>query len=74
MPRQSRRDNLRMGSRLLDTALDWLISERRVPLYVDVSSGSYGAPRLYERSGFRKIGEYGFAVGKTSDHEFILKR
>jgi ribosomal protein S18 acetylase RimI-like enzyme len=63
-----------MGSRLLETALDWLISERRAPLYVGVWSENYGAQRLYERHGFSKIGEYGFPVGKTIDREFILKR
>lgn len=70
----SKYHNLRMGSRLLETALDWLISERRAPLYVGVWSENYGAQRLYERHGFSKIGEYGFPVGKTIDREFILKR
>jgi diamine N-acetyltransferase len=70
----SRYHNLRIGSRLLDTALDWLISERRDPLYVGVWSENYGAQRLYGRYGFRKVGEYGFPVGKTLDREFILKR
>jgi diamine N-acetyltransferase len=66
--------NLRIGSRLLDAALDWLRSEGRTPLYVGVWSENFGAQRLYERYGFRKIGEYGFPVGKTVDREFILKR
>lgn len=66
--------NLRMGSLLLNTALSWLESERRTPLYVGVWSENYGAQRLYERHGFRKVGDYGFPVGKTVDHEFILKR
>jgi ribosomal protein S18 acetylase RimI-like enzyme len=66
--------NLRLGSQLLNTALDWLISAGRQPLYVGVWSENYGAQRLYERYGFRKVGEYGFPVGKTVDREFILKR
>jgi len=33
-----------------------------------------GAQRFYGRYGFKKVGEYGFPVGKTVDHEFILKR
>lgn len=70
----SKHHNLRMGSRLLSTALDWLESERFAPLYVGVWSENLGAQRLYERHGFRKAGEYGFPVGKTVDHEFILKR
>lgn len=70
----SKHHNLRIGSRLMDTALDWLASEKRTPLYVGVWSQNLGAQRLYERYGFRKCGEYGFRVGKTVDHEFILKR
>lgn len=66
--------NLRLGSQLLSTALDWLESVGRKPLYVGVWSENLGAQRLYERHGFRKVGEYGFPVGKTVDHEFILKR
>ena len=49
-------------------------SEGRTPLYVGVWSENLGAQRLYERHGFEKVGEYGFPVGKTVDHEFILKR
>jgi diamine N-acetyltransferase len=70
----SKHHNLRLGTRLMDTALDWLISERRTPLYVGVWSENYGAQRFYERYGFSKVGEYGFPVGKTIDREFILKR
>jgi ribosomal protein S18 acetylase RimI-like enzyme len=66
--------NLRLGSQLLNMALDWLICVERQPLYVGVWSENYGAQRLYERYGFRKVGEYGFPVGKTVDREFILKR
>jgi ribosomal protein S18 acetylase RimI-like enzyme len=66
--------NLRLGSRLLSTSLDWLATEGRTPLYVGVWSENYGAQRLYERHGFAKSGEYGFPVGKTIDREFILKR
>lgn len=71
---QSKYHNLRLGSRLMDTALDWLASERRRPLYVGVWSENLGAQRLYGRYGFEKIAEYGFPVGKTIDREFILKR
>ena len=70
----SKHHNLRLGSQLLSTALDWLASVGRKPLYVGVWSENLGAQRLYERHGFRKVGEYGFPVGKTVDHEFILKR
>lgn len=66
--------NLRLGTRLMNTGLEWLASQGRVPLYVGVWSENYGAQRFYERYGFSKVGEYGFPVGKTVDREFILKR
>ncbi|MEP7247129.1 MAG: GNAT family N-acetyltransferase [Gammaproteobacteria bacterium] len=66
--------NLRLGTRLMTLALDWLATEGRAPLYVGVWSENDGAQRLYGRYGFTKIGEYGFRVGTTIDREFILKR
>ena len=65
--------NLRIGTRLLAMALDWLAAEKRTPLYVGVWSENYGAQRLYQRYGFAKVGEYFFPVGRTRDREFILK-
>lgn len=66
--------NLRIGTRLMDTALAWLAAAGHAPLYVGVWSENFGAQRLYARYGFTHIGEYGFPVGKTIDREFILKR
>ena len=66
--------NLHLGTQLMDTALAWLESERRTPLYIGVWSQNHGAQRFYGRYGFKKVGEYGFPVGNTVDHEFILKR
>jgi ribosomal protein S18 acetylase RimI-like enzyme len=66
--------NLRLGTRLMDIGLQWLVSQGRSPIYVGVWSENYGAQRFYERYGFSKIGEYGFPVGTTVDREFILKR
>lgn len=66
--------NQRLGARLLDTALGWLAEQNFSPLYIGVWSQNYGAQRFYGRYGFKKISEYGFHVGKTVDHEFILKR
>ena len=63
-----------VGSRLLDTALDWLSARGHTPLYIGVWSENLGAQRLYGRHGFEKIGEYDFPVGKTLDREFILRR
>ena len=66
--------NQRLGARLLDAALDWLIEQDFSPLYIGVWSENHGAQRFYGRYGFKKVAEYGFPVGKTVDHEFILKR
>jgi ribosomal protein S18 acetylase RimI-like enzyme len=63
-----------LGTRLLDTVLDWLASQGRTPLYVGVWSENFGAQRLYRRYGFEKVGEYRFAVGEQLDIEFILKQ
>ena len=70
----SRHHNLRLGSRLMDLGLQWLEAEGRTPIYIGVWSENFGAQRFYGRYGFTKVGEYGFPVGKTVDHEFILKR
>jgi ribosomal protein S18 acetylase RimI-like enzyme len=63
-----------IGTRLLETALDWLAAAGHAPLYVGVWSENYGAQRLYGRYGFRKVGEYEFPVGRQLDREFILTR
>ena len=69
-----RYQNAKLGSRLLETALDWLAEQKRSPVYIGVWSKNYGAQRFYGRYGFVKVGDYQFRVGKTVDHEFILKR
>jgi ribosomal protein S18 acetylase RimI-like enzyme len=70
----STHQNQQLGAKLLDAALGWLAEQRFSPLYIGVWSQNYGAQRFYGRYGFTKVGEYGFPVGKTVDHEFILKR
>lgn len=70
----SRHHGHRLGTRLLETALEWLESERFSPLYVGVWSENFAAQRLYARYGFKKVGEYGFPVGDHIDREFILRR
>lgn len=63
------------GSRLLATALDWLEAQQTTgALWIGVWSQNLGAQRLYERMGFAKVGEYEFKVGRSRDHEFILRR
>jgi ribosomal protein S18 acetylase RimI-like enzyme len=63
-----------VGSRLMSTTLDWLERAGRRRIWIGVWSENLGAQRLYERHGFAKVGEYGFKVGQTTDHEFILRR
>jgi len=62
-----------LGSRLLQTSLDWLAAPGR-RLWIGVWSRNHGAQRLYERHGFRRVGGYQFPVGATLDDEFILSR
>jgi ribosomal protein S18 acetylase RimI-like enzyme len=66
--------NLRLGARLMDLGLEWLASQGKLPIYIGVWSENHRAQRFYARYGFNKVGEYGFPVGKTVDHEFIFKR
>jgi ribosomal protein S18 acetylase RimI-like enzyme len=63
-----------LGAQLMEIALAWLEREGPRRLWIGVWSGNLGAQRLYERAGFRKVGEYGFQVGGSTDHEFILAR
>jgi ribosomal protein S18 acetylase RimI-like enzyme len=70
----ARHHNLRLGTRLMELGLEWLEAQNRTPIYIGVWSENYGAQRFYARYGFEKVGEYGFPVGSTVDHEFILKR
>src|SRR4051812_14801892 len=59
--------NLRLGSRLMDLALESLEAQGRIPIYIGVWSENYRAQRFYARYGFLKVGEYGFRVGGTVD-------
>lgn len=68
----ARYQNLHLGTKLMDIALDWLAGEGFTPIYIGVWSQNHGAQRFYARYGFSKVGEYGFPVGKTVDREFIL--
>jgi len=61
------------GSLMLRASLDWLQTPGRT-LWIGVWSENYGAHRLYGRHGFSKAGTYEFPVGKTRDHEFVLRR
>ena len=70
---QTEFQNRGLGARLMDEALACLARKNRKPVYIGVWSENFGAQRFYARYGFTKVGEYGFRVGSTIDHEFILK-
>lgn len=63
-----------LGARLFDLSIDWLQRDGPRDVLIGVWSENHGAQRFYGRRGFEKVGEYGFRVGATVDHEFILRR
>ena len=65
---------LGLGTRLLQTALDWMEAHTDGPLWIGVWSGNLKAQRLYAHHGFEKAGEYQYPVGRWLDDEFILRR
>jgi GNAT superfamily N-acetyltransferase len=63
-----------LGVRLFAETLAWLQAEGRPTVWLGVWSENHGAQRFYERQGFAKVGEYGFAVGSIVDREYIFRR
>jgi GNAT superfamily N-acetyltransferase len=63
-----------LGRGLFDEVMAWLQRDSARAIWIGVWSENHGALRFYARQGFEKVGEYGFAVGSTVDHEFILRR
>ncbi len=68
------RQNSGWGSRLFETALQWLQRDGPRTLWIGVWSENFGAQRFYARYGFEKVGEYEFPVGQVRDLEYILRR
>ena len=62
------------GGRLFDQAERWLLRDGPRTLWIGVWSENFGVQRFYARQGFSRVGGYKFAVGKTLDDEFILRR
>jgi len=62
------------GGRLFGEVERWLLKDGPRTLWIGVWSENFGAQRFYERQGFSRVGGYKFAVGKTLDDEFILRR
>jgi GNAT superfamily N-acetyltransferase len=63
-----------LGARLFAETMAWLQSRGPRTVWIGVWSENHGALRFYGRHGFTKVGEYGFHVGDTVDHEYILRR
>jgi diamine N-acetyltransferase len=63
-----------VGGRLFADVMAWLERDGTRDIWIGVWSENHGAQRFYDRHGFAKVGEYGFRVGSTVDHEFILRR
>ncbi|MFI4964483.1 MAG: GNAT family N-acetyltransferase [Caulobacterales bacterium] len=63
-----------LGARLFAESISWLQSQGPRPVWIGVWSENHGAQRFYGRHGFKKAGEYGFAVGDTVDREYIFRR
>jgi len=63
-----------LGKALFAEVMAWLQAGGPRTVWLGVWSENHGALRFYARQGFAKAGEYGFAVGKTVDREFILRR
>lgn len=63
-----------LGARLFAEVIQWLQRNGPRDVWIGVWSENHGAQRFYLRHGFEKVGEYGFPVGRTVDHEFILRR
>lgn len=63
-----------LGRRLFAETIAWLQARGPRDVWIGVWSENYGAQRFYARHGFEKVGEYGFRVGRTVDHEFIFRR
>jgi len=66
--------NAGWGGKLFDEVERWLLRDGPRTLWIGVWSENFGAQRFYERQGFARVGGYKFAVGKTLDDEFILRR
>ena len=68
------RQNGGLGRGLFEEVMAWLQRSGPRTIWIGVWSENHGAQRFYLRHGFEKVGEYGFAVGRTVDREFILRR
>jgi GNAT superfamily N-acetyltransferase len=63
-----------IGGRLFGEVMGWLQQQGPRTVWIGVWSENHAALRFYRRQGFERVGAYGFHVGQTVDHEFILRR
>lgn len=63
-----------LGSRLFAEIMAWLQDGGPRGLWIGVWSENHGARRFYARHGFEVVGTYEFVVGRTRDHELIMRR
>jgi GNAT superfamily N-acetyltransferase len=69
-----RAQNGGLGARLFESVTEWLQRDGPRTVWIGVWSQNHGAQRFYARHGYERVGSYGFRVGATVDHEFILRR
>jgi ribosomal protein S18 acetylase RimI-like enzyme len=63
-----------LAAQLIDEVMAWLERDGPRVVWLGVWSENHRAQRFYARRGFTQVGEYGFRVGRTVDHEYILRR
>jgi ribosomal protein S18 acetylase RimI-like enzyme len=63
-----------LALRLLTAVMAWLERDGPRQVWLGVWSENHRAQAFYARHGFVRVGEYGFQVGRTVDHEYILRR
>lgn len=63
-----------LGTRLLKTALEWMLAHTDGPLWIGVWSGNEKAQKLYAAHGFDVVGQYKYPIGSWNDDEFIMRR
>src|SRR5690606_34102688 len=62
------------GRALMSAAFAWLEQTFEGPIWLGVWSGNLKAQAIYQRHGFKKVGEYDYPVGAWIDREHIYRR
>ena len=65
---------LKLGKKLLELSIDYLVATRPGPIRLGVWSGNEKAQAVYYAMGFEKIGDYRFRVGSWYDEEYIFRK